>query len=95
MRAMAGDQPSDIEELIRSMCYDFISNPNAIILAVTAANQVPSLSTKPHHFVNIAFVYIKDLANSDGLKMARSADPDGERTLGVLTKVNISCSGVK
>lgn len=35
-----GDQPSDIEELIRSMCYDFISNPNAIILAVTAANQV-------------------------------------------------------
>ena len=35
-----GDQPTDIEELIRSMCYDFIGNPNAIILAVTAANQV-------------------------------------------------------
>ena len=50
------------------MCYEFISNPNAIILAVTAANQ--------------------DLVNSDGLKMARSVDPDGERSIGVLTKVN-------
>ena len=34
-----GDQPEDVEEQIRSMCYEFISNPNAIILAVTAANQ--------------------------------------------------------
>ncbi|CAM9685903.1 unnamed protein product [Ectocarpus fasciculatus] len=68
-----GDQPTDIEELIRSMCCDFISNPNAIILAVTAANQ--------------------DLANSDGLKMARSVDPSGERTLGVLTKVDIMDAG--
>ena len=47
-----GDQPEDVEEQIRSMCHQFISNPNAIVLAVTAANQ--------------------DLANSDGLKMARS-----------------------
>jgi phosphoribosylformylglycinamidine (FGAM) synthase PurS component len=35
-----GDQPEDVEEQVRSMCYEFISNPNAIILAVTAANQV-------------------------------------------------------
>lgn len=40
MHILPGDQPTDIEELIRSMCCDFISNPNAIILAVTAANQV-------------------------------------------------------
>eukprot|EP01034_Spumella_vulgaris_P023710 gene23710-29958_t len=55
------------------MCFEFISNPNAVILAVTAANQ--------------------DLANSDGLKMARSVDPDGERTIGVLTKVDIMDHG--
>lgn len=55
------------------MCLDFISNPNAIILAVTAANQ--------------------DLVNSDGLKMARSVDPDGQRTIGVLTKVDIMDAG--
>mmetsp|Transcript_2441 Transcript_2441/g.3374 ORF Transcript_2441/g.3374 Transcript_2441/m.3374 type:complete len:749 (-) Transcript_2441:107-2353(-) len=68
-----GDQPEDVEEQIRSMCYQFISNPNAIILAVTAANQ--------------------DLANSDGLKMARSVDSEGERTIGVLTKVDIMDHG--
>ena len=68
-----GDQPEDVEEQIRSMCYEFISNPNAIILAVTAANQ--------------------DLVNSDGLKMARGVDPDGERTIGVLTKVDIMDQG--
>lgn len=68
-----GDQPADIEEQIRLMCYEFISNPNAIILAVTAANQ--------------------DLANSDGLKMARAVDPEGERTIGVLTKVDIMDHG--
>lgn len=68
-----GDQPEDVEEQIRSMCHEFIVNPNAIILAVTAANQ--------------------DLVNSDGLKMARSVDPDGERTIGVLTKVDIMDQG--
>ena len=55
------------------MCLEFISNPNAIILAVTAANQ--------------------DLVNSDGLKMARSVDPAGDRTIGVQTKVDIMDAG--
>ena len=68
-----GDQPEDVEEQIRSMCLEFISNPNAIILAVTAANG--------------------DLVNSDGLKMGRAVDPEGERTIGVLTKVDIMDSG--
>lgn len=68
-----GDQPEDVEEQIKAMCFEFISNPNAIILAVTAANS--------------------DLVNSDGLKMARAVDPDGERTVGVLTKVDIMDHG--
>lgn len=68
-----GDQPEDVEEQVRSMCMEFISNPNAIILAVTAANQ--------------------DLVNSDGLKLARAVDPDGLRTIGVLTKVDIMDAG--
>jgi dynamin 1-like protein len=33
-----GDQPENIEEQIHEMLLEFISNPNAIILAVTAAN---------------------------------------------------------
>jgi hypothetical protein len=32
-----------------------------------------------------------DLANSDGLKLARDVDPEGLRTIGVLTKVDLMC----
>ena len=35
----------------------------------------------------------QDLVNSDGLKLARSVDPEGERTIGVLTKVDIMDAG--
>jgi replication fork clamp-binding protein CrfC len=74
------------------MLLKYISRPNAVILAVTAANI--------------------DLANSDGLKLAREVDPDGKfisitphhfkitgclistpltgtRTIGVLTKIDL------
>ncbi|EAU30339.1 vacuolar sorting protein 1 [Aspergillus terreus NIH2624] len=68
-----GDQPKDIERQIRDMVLKFISKPNAIILAVTSANQ--------------------DLANSDGLKLAREVDPEGQRTIGVLTKVDLMDEG--
>lgn len=34
-----------------------------------------------------------DLANSDGLKLARDVDPDGIRTIGVLTKVDLMDKG--
>jgi dynamin 1-like protein len=34
-----------------------------------------------------------DLANSDGLKLAREVDPEGQRTIGVLTKVDIMDEG--
>jgi dynamin 1-like protein len=64
-----GDQPKDIERQIKDMLVKFIAKPNALILAVTAANT--------------------DLANSDGLKLAREVDPEGTRTIGVLTKVDL------
>ncbi|KAH8833920.1 Dynamin central region-domain-containing protein [Flagelloscypha sp. PMI_526] len=35
----------------------------------------------------------QDLANSEGLKMAREVDPEGTRTLGVLTKVDLMDKG--
>lgn len=35
-----------------------------------------------------------DLANSDGLKMAREVDPEGTRTIGVLTKVDLMCASL-
>ncbi len=33
-----GDQPTDIEKQVRKLCMEYISNPAAIILAVTSAN---------------------------------------------------------
>ncbi|MCJ1460086.1 vacuolar protein sorting-associated protein 1 [Mycoblastus sanguinarius] len=68
-----GDQPRDIEKQIKDMVLKQIMKPNAIILAVTAANT--------------------DLANSDGLKLAREVDPEGQRTIGVLTKVDLMDEG--
>ncbi|EKX42826.1 hypothetical protein GUITHDRAFT_111196 [Guillardia theta CCMP2712] len=67
------DQPANIGQLIREMVMGFISRPNCIILAVSAANQ--------------------DIANSDALHTARMVDPDGLRTLGVLTKVDLMDEG--
>ncbi|CAG8440003.1 6869_t:CDS:10 [Diversispora eburnea] len=68
-----GDQPKDIEKQIKDMILKYITKPNAIILAVTAANT--------------------DLANSDGLKLAREVDPEGSRTIGVLTKIDLMDQG--
>ncbi len=68
-----GDQPENIEEQIHDMILQFISNPNAIILAVTAANT--------------------DIANSDALQLAKAADPYGNRTIGVLTKLDLMDPG--
>ncbi|CAI4210319.1 unnamed protein product [Parascedosporium putredinis] len=72
-RVPVGDQPRDIERQIRDMVLKYIVKPNAIILAVTAANV--------------------DLANSDGLKLGREVDPEGQRTIGVLTKVDLMDDG--
>ncbi|XP_070687007.1 dynamin-1-like protein isoform X2 [Pempheris klunzingeri] len=68
-----GDQPKDIEVQIRELIFKYISNPNSIILAVTAANT--------------------DMATSEALKVAREADPDGRRTLAVVTKLDLMDAG--
>ncbi|GJQ10543.1 hypothetical protein GpartN1_g2828.t1 [Galdieria partita] len=68
-----GDQPDDIEKLIRAMIMSYIERPNAIILAVHPANA--------------------DLATSDALQMAKSVDPEGDRTIGVITKLDLMDKG--
>lgn len=66
-------QPQDIEDQIKKLTYRYITPPNALILALTAANT--------------------DLANSDALKLAREVDPEGERTIGVVTKIDLMDEG--
>lgn len=68
-----GDQPADIEKQTKDLVFEYISNPNSIILAITPANQ--------------------DIVNSESLNLARIVDPQGKRTLGVLTKLDLMDQG--
>ncbi|VDO48246.1 unnamed protein product, partial [Brugia timori] len=73
-----GDQPPDIEHQIREMLLTYISRETCLVLAVTPANS--------------------DLATSDALKLAREkpclqVDPQGLRTIGVLTKLDLMDEG--
>ncbi|XP_005106583.1 dynamin-1-like protein isoform X1 [Aplysia californica] len=68
-----GDQPPDIEMQIKDLCVHYISNPNSVLLAVTAANT--------------------DFATSEAVKISREYDPDGRRTLAVITKLDLMDAG--
>ncbi|KAF9244232.1 Dynamin central region-domain-containing protein [Melanogaster broomeanus] len=49
--------------------------------------------TRPACIVLAVTAANTDLANSDGLKLAREVDPEGTRTIGVLTKVDLMDQG--
>ncbi|TLD31034.1 hypothetical protein PspLS_02595 [Pyricularia sp. CBS 133598] len=49
--------------------------------------------SKPNAIILAVTPANSDLANSDGLKMAREVDPEGQRTIGVLTKVDLMDDG--
>ncbi len=66
-------QAIDIESQIKRLIMKFVNPPNALILALSAANT--------------------DLANSDALQIARQVDPNGDRTIGVVTKIDLMDEG--
>jgi replication fork clamp-binding protein CrfC len=72
-RNPVGDQPHDIEARIVEMIRKYAEKPNAILLAVHAANQ--------------------DVATSDAVKLANQVDPSHQRTVGVLTKLDLMDKG--
>lgn len=49
--------------------------------------------SKPNAIILSVNAANTDLANSDGLKLAREVDPEGARTIGVLTKVDLMDDG--
>ncbi|KAH3679956.1 hypothetical protein WICMUC_000699 [Wickerhamomyces mucosus] len=49
--------------------------------------------SKPNAIILSVNAANQDLANSDGLKLAREVDPEGSRTIGVLTKVDLMDQG--
>ncbi|KAM3581270.1 vacuolar protein sorting-associated protein 1 [Umbelopsis sp. WA50703] len=48
---------------------------------------------KPNSIILAVTAANTDLANSDGLKLAREVDPEGSRTIGVLTKIDLMDQG--
>ena len=73
VKVSVGDQPHDIDQQVRDLILQYISNPNSLILAITPANT--------------------DLANSDALKIAKEVDPNLQRTVGVITKIDLMDHG--
>lgn len=49
--------------------------------------------SKPNAIILSVTAANTDLANSDGLKLAREVDPEGSRTIGVLTKIDLMDQG--
>eukprot|EP00796_Vickermania_ingenoplastis_P002287 gene2287-1429_t len=68
-----GDQPKDIDVMIKRMVMKYVQDPTTIILAISPANT--------------------DLATSQSLRLASQLDPEGKRTVGVLTKLDLMDRG--
>lgn len=73
VRIPTNNQPKNICTKIADICRTYVSNKNALILAVSSANA--------------------DISNSDALQLAREVDSGYERTIGVLTKVDLMDAG--
>ena len=85
-----GDQPSDIERQIRNLVLDYISKPNRSVIRPLVSDNCTDCVGSVILSVSAANV---DLANSESLKLARSVDPQGRRTIGVLTKLDLMDAG--
>ena len=60
---------------------------------VQIRNLVLSYIQQPNSLILALSPANVDLANSDSLKIAKEVDPDGERTIGVLTKIDLMDDG--
>eukprot|EP00435_Cladocopium_sp_Y103_P070024 s91_g34.t1 len=74
------DQVEDIEKITRDMTLHYIKDPRTIILCVVPANQEGRLPRA-------------DMSVSDALQLARQVDPNGVRSIGVITKIDIMDQG--
>lgn len=92
-----GDQPSDIERQIRNLVLDYVSKPNWYVVILPNACIFWLSHDLVYQFDNSVILAVSaanvDLANSEALKLARSVDPQGRRTIGVLTKLDLMDAG--
>lgn len=97
-----GDQPKDIEVQIRDLILKHISNPNCIILAVTAANTDMATSealkvareVDPDGKENIWIIrFFFQVLNRPLLADLNDCASPGRRTLAVVTKLDLMDAG--
>ncbi|GJN18069.1 hypothetical protein PR202_gb05188 [Eleusine coracana subsp. coracana] len=65
--------------------------PDSIVLDIE--NMVRSFIEKPNCIILAISAANQDLATSDAIKISREVDPKGERTFGVLTKIDLMDKG--
>lgn len=73
VKVPTNDQPKNIVSRVEEISRKYITNKNAIIIAVSSATS--------------------DITNSDALQLAKTVDQGYERTLGILTKVDLMDTG--
>uniref|UniRef100_A0A0A9W507 Dynamin-1-like protein n=1 Tax=Lygus hesperus TaxID=30085 RepID=A0A0A9W507_LYGHE len=73
VKVPVGDQPPDVEEMVKALILKYISNSNSIILAVVTATT--------------------DMATCESLKIAKEVDPNFDRTIAVVTKLDLMDAG--
>ncbi len=78
--------------LVRQMVGRYLSNPRSIILSVCDEFQFGRTSLIDVRAVVPANV---DIATQEIIQMAEDADPNGQRTLGVLTKPDLVDKGAE
>ena len=92
LQVPVGDQPEDIEEQLRGIILEYISNPISIILSVTAANTdlATSEALKLAREVDPEGL----LTTQVSLRFDPSIHPSsGNRTLAVCTKLDLMDAG--
>jgi hypothetical protein len=78
--------------LVRQMVGRYLSNPRSIILLVYdkfQSSRTPLIDVRAVVPANV------DIATQEIIQMAEDADPNGQRTLGVLTKPDLVDKGAE
>ena len=101
-----GDQPADIGKQITDMVLDYVQRPNCIMLAVTAANtdlansdaiaiahQARSAPPVPRGEGSEGEEAPGAILRGKPRRAGPQVDPEGSRTLGVLTKLDLMDKG--
>ena len=101
-----GDQPPDIAQQIENMILTYIRKVRTKWVPLTRTSSPSQTRTYPSLLSSFLHAHMQenclilavspanyDLANSDAISLAKQVDPHGQRTLGVMTKLDLMEEG--